>query len=424
MSATRNPLPPMARIHQSFARPKVRDPAAEMTAQMELLAPRIKPGSVVGITVGSRGIRNIRAMLEAAIAVVRRRGATPVLLAAMGSHGGGTPEGQKEVLGSLGITEESLGAKVVACAACRAIGETADGLIAYMLDSAFSVDAIIPVNRVKTHTSFKGRVESGMCKKLAVGLGGPDGAGQFHSLGRSQLPRLLVDVSRIILEKMPVIGGVAIVENAYEETALIQALPAESLIEREIEMLAWSKTLMPTLPADRLDGLIVEEMGKNFSGTGMDANIIGRLRIHGEAEAASPSIRYVSVMDLSEESHGNATGIGLADFVTQALVDKMDRKATYLNNLITTFVTRAFLPTWYDTEREALEAMMFCLRGIPLEKVRIAHVPNTLHLTDCFVSEAVLKELTDASRFTVAHEPRPVRFDARGRLADRIGRTR
>ena len=422
MTTTRKPLPPMARIRQSFVRPRVDDAAVEMTAQMELLAPRIKAGSTVGITVGSRGIQNICAMLEAAIAVVRRCGATPVLLAAMGSHGGGTPQGQKEVLDSLNITEERLGAKVVTCATCRSIGQTADGLTAHMLDSAFSVDAIIPINRVKTHTSFKGCVESGMCKMLVVGLGGPGGAGQFHSLGQSELPRLLVDVSRIILQKMPVIGGIAIVENAYEETARIQALLAEEMIEREVELLTWSKTLMPALPVDRLHGLIVEEMGKNFSGTGVDTNIIGRLRIQGEAEMTSPSIRYVSVLDISEESHGNATGIGLVDFVTQRLIDKVDRKATYLNNLTTTFVTRAFLPTWYDTEQEALETMMFCLRSIPQDEVRLVHIPNTLYLTDCLVTEAVLKELTDTSRFSVVHGPRPVQFDAQGQLADRIGR--
>ena len=422
MTTTRKPLPPMARIRQSFVRPRVDDAAAEMTAQMELLAPRIKAGSTVGITVGSRGIQNICSMLEAVIAVVRRCGATPVLLAAMGSHGGGTPQGQKEVLDSLNITEERLGAKVVTCATCRSIGQTADGLTAHMLDSAFSVDAIIPINRVKTHTSFKGCVESGMCKMLVVGLGGPGGAGQFHSLGQAQLPRLLVDVSRIILQKMPVIGGIAIVENAYEETARIQGLLAEEMIEREVDLLTWSKTLMPSLPVDRLHGLIVEEMGKNFSGTGVDTNIIGRLRLQGEPEMASPSIRYVSVLDISEESHGNATGIGLVDFVTQRLIDKVDRKATYLNNLTTTFVTRAFLPTWYDTEQEALETMMFCLRSIPQDEVRLVRIPNTLFLTDCFVTEPVLKDLTDSARFTVVHEPRPVLFDEAGQLTDRIGR--
>ena len=412
----------MARVRQSFTRPRVDDPVAAMTAQMRRLAPRIQAGATVGITAGSRGIQNICPMLAAAIAVVRECGATPVLLAAMGSHGGGTAQGQKEVLDSLGITEQNMGVKVITCDTCRSIGQTPDGLVAYMLDSAFSVDAIIPINRVKTHTSFKGCVESGMCKKLVVGLGGPGGAGQFHSLGQSQLPRLLVDVAKIILKKMPVIGGVAIVENAYEETALIEALPAEAMIEREVELLAWSKTLMPALPVDSLHGLVVEEMGKNFSGTGVDTNIIGRLRMTGEAEPASPKIRYVSVLDLTEESHGNATGIGLVDFTTQKLVDKVDRKATYLNNLTTTFVTRAFLPTWYDTEQEALETMMFCLRSIPENQLRLVRVPNTLYLTEFFATEAVLRELTDTERFSLVHEPRPVRFDAQGELLDRIGR--
>ena len=412
----------MVRVRQTFARPRVDDIAAEMTAQMRLLAPRIKPGQKVGITVGSRGIQNILVMLEAALNVVRECGAEPVLLAAMGSHGGGTEAGQKEVLDSLGITEERLGAPVITCAKCRSVGRTPDGLEAHMLESAFGVDAIIPINRVKTHTSFKGCVESGMCKKLVVGLGGPGGAGQFHSLGQAELPRLLVEVSKIIIAKMPVIGGVAIVENAYEETARIAGLLSENMIDAEVELLAWSKTLMPALPVDKLHGLIVEEMGKNFTGTGVDTNIIGRLRITGEAELPSPTIRYISVLDISEESHGNATGIGLVDFVTQALIDKIDRKATYLNNLTTTFVTRAFMPTWYDTEQETLETMMFCLRSIPLEEVRLVQVPNTLFLTDCYVSEAVLRDLTDTQRFSIVGEPQAMTFDAQGRLVERIGR--
>ena len=264
-------------------------------------------------------------------------------------------------------------------------------------------------------------VESGLCKKLVVGLGGPGGAGQFHSLGQAELPRLLVEVTKIILGRMPVLGGVAVVENAYEETARIKAIPAETLIEEEIRLLAWSKSLMPALPTDRLHGLIVEEMGKNFSGTGVDTNIIGRLRITGEPEMERPRIRYVSVLDLSEASHGNATGVGLVDFVTRRLVDKIDRKATYLNNLTTTFVTRAFTPLWFDTERETLETMMFCLRSIPTAEARLVLIPNTLYLTDCYVSEAVLPELTDAGRFEVLGPLREPDFDAQGNLTTRIG---
>ena len=240
MTETRCPLPKMARIRQTFARPRFDDIAAEMREQMQVLTPRIRPGMTVGLTVGSRGIQNILTMLEVAVQAVRGCGASPVLLAAMGSHGGGTRQGQKDVLDSLGITEERLGASVITCDVTRAIGETPGGLVAHMLESAFGVDAIIPINRVKTHTSFKGCVESGLCKKLVVGLGGPGGAGQFHSLGQAELPRLLVEVTKVILGKMPVLGGVAIVENAYEETARIKAIPAEALIEEN--RLLWHKT--------------------------------------------------------------------------------------------------------------------------------------------------------------------------------------
>jgi len=421
MTETRCPLPKMARIRQTFARPRVDDVAAEMREQMQVLTPLIRPGMTVGLTVGSRGIQNILTMLEVAVQAVRGCGASPVLLAAMGSHGGGTRQGQKDVLDSLGITEERLGAPVITCDVTRAIGETPGGLVAHMLESAFGVDAIIPINRVKTHTSFKGCVESGLCKKLVVGLGWPGGAGQFHSLGQAELPRLLVEVTKVILGKMPVLGGVAIVENAYEETARIKAIPAEALIEEEIRLLAWSKSLMPALPTDRLHGLIVEEMGKNFSGTGVDTNIIGRLRITGEPEMESPRIRYVSVLDLSEASHGNATGVGLVDFVTRRLVDKIDRKATYLNNLTTTFVTRAFTPLWFDTDREMLETMMFCLRSVPLAETRLILIPNTLYLADCYVSEAILPELADTGRFEVVGPLRELAFDAQGNLISRIG---
>ena len=178
---------------------------------------------------------------------------------------------------------------------------------------------------------------------------------------------------------------------------------------------------MPALPTDRLHGLIVEEMGKNFSGTGVDTNIIGRLRITGEPEMESPRIRYVSVLDLSEASHGNATGVGLVDFVTRRLVDKIDRKATYLNNLTTTFVTRAFTPLWFDTDREMLETMMFCLRSVPLAETRLILIPNTLYLADCYVSEAILPELVDTGRFEVLGPLRELAFDAQGNLTSRIG---
>ena len=419
-------LPQLVKIRQTFPRPKVDDVSATMAAEMKKLlsAAGIGAGKTVGITAGSRGIQNILPMLRAAIKTVREAGAKPVLLAAMGSHGGGTAEGQKELLDSLGITKEALDIDIITCAEGREVGVTSRGLHAYMLNSAFSVDAIIPINRVKTHTSFKGAIESGLIKKLVVGLGGPQGARQFHSQGKAtDLPILLQDVGALILEKMPVIGGIAIVENAYEETAVIQAIVAKDLIAEEAKLLDYSKSLMPSLPVTQLDALIVEEMGKNYSGTGMDTNIIGRLCIQGEPEPEDPHMRYLAVFDLSEESHGNATGTGLADFTTQKLVDKIDRKPTYLNCLTATFPKRANIPVYFDTEKEVVETMFRCLSGsVPPEKVRMVIVPNTLFLTECYVTEVLLEQLKGKKGIEIVGSPVPFAFSAEGEMQTRIGR--
>ncbi len=426
MSTPAIQLPNLVKIRQTFPRPKVDDAPALMAAEMKkllALAGNVA-GKKVGITAGSRGIQNLIPMLAAAVKTVREAGAHPVMLAAMGSHGGGTPEGQKELLDSLGITKEALGVDVITCAQGKEIGVTSRGLRAYMLNSAFEVDIIIPINRVKTHTSFKGAIESGLLKKLVVGLGGPAGAQQFHSQGKAtDLPILLQDVGRVILEKMPVLGGIAIIENAYEETAVIKAIPAKDLIEEEAELLDYSKELMPALPLARMDALIVEEMGKNYSGTGIDTNIVGRLAIQGEPEPETPFMRYLAVMDISEESHGNATGIGLADFTTRKLVDKIDRKPTYLNCLTATFPKRANIPVYFDTEKEVVETMFKCLSGsVPPEKVKLVIVPSTLFLTECYVTEAALEELKDKPGIEVTGKPVAMSFTASGELAQRIGR--
>jgi hypothetical protein len=412
----------MVKRRQHFARPTLNDIPGTVREEMGKLLPCVKVGQTVGVTVGSRGIQNILPILETAIACIREKGASPALLSAMGSHGGGTAAGPKEVLDSLGITRERLGARVLMCDKGRAIGTTSTGLTAYMLETAWEVDAIIPINRVKTHTSFKGDVESGLIKKLVVGLGGPPGATQFHNMGKSELlGPMLMDIGRIILAKMPVIGGIAIIENGYEESAKIVAVQPDEMIEVERELLLYSKELMPSLPATRIDGLVVEEMGKNYSGTGIDTNIIGRVRIQGQPEMPPPAIRYIAALDLSEASHGNATGVGLADFVTKKLVDKIDRKATYLNCLTTTFVTRAFIPMYFDTEKETLDTMMHCLRQTPRDELRLVFIPNTLFLNECYVSEALARELGDSKdRFEICGKPAPVEFDDKGDLKLRL----
>ena len=411
-------LPYICYVQQSFPRPQVMDIlAATNDALLTLrLNQKIRPGQKIGITVGSRGIQNLLPLLRTTVDFIRGLGCEPFLLAAMGSHGGGTEGGQTEVLESLGITEEALGAKVLTCADCRTIAHTTSGLPVFIVESALMMDGIVIVNRVKTHTSFKGIVESGLTKMLVVGLGGPKGAHQFHGFGPDELPRLLVEIGETILEKLPILGGLGIVENAYEETAAIKGIERDHLIAEESELLLFSKTLMPSLPVDTIDLLIVQEIGKNFSGTGMDTNIIGRARINGVPEPQKPSIKRIAVLDLSEASHGNASGVGLADFITQKLVNRIDRQVTYLNCLTSTFVTRAAIPMYFDTEEKLVGAALFSLSAIPRDKLRIVIIRNTLFLMECFVSEVLLSELEARPDLIIDKAPHEVTFDCNGRL--------
>ena len=416
--------PMMVKIRQSFPRPVVKDAPATMAAEMKklLTAAGVTPGQRVGITGGSRGIQNQIPMLRGAIAAVRESGAVPIILAAMGSHGGGSAKGQFEMLTSLGITKENLGVDILTCDVGRELGLTKSGLQAYILEHAFTVDHIVPINRVKIHTSFHGALESGCVKKLVVGLGGPPGARQFHSIGKlSELSRVLEEIGTLIIEKMPIIGGIALVENAFEETAVIRAMLPETMIQDEKKLLEYSRSLMPSLPVDDMHGLIIEEMGKNYSGTGMDPNLLGRLLVQGDPEPEKPAIRYLSVLDLSEASHGNATGIGYADFTTRKLVDKIDRKATYLNCLTSTFPKRARIPMYFDTEQELVEALLTCLSGnVEPEDVRLITIPNTLFLTDMYVSQAIYEELRERDTIEKIGEPVRLSFED-GMLRPRIG---
>jgi len=417
-----NQYPKMFHLTQTFARPLVADLAGTIRAELDQLGikGKIQPGQKIGITAGSRGVQNILTILRTTIDYVREAGGQPHLLAAMGSHGGGTEEGQKELLDSLGITE-ALGAPVLTCADCRVVGATAGGLPVHTLATALAMDGILVINRVKTHTSFKGYVESGLTKIMVVGLGGPKGARQFHGFGAEELPRLLQEIGTVLLGKLPVLGALAVIENAYEETAMIAGVAPDGLIKREAELLEYSKTLLPALPVDQVDLLIVQELGKNFSGTGMDTNIIGRIRIEGVPEPALPAVKRVAVLDLSEASHGNASGIGLADFITQKIVDKIDKKITYLNCLTSTFVIRAAIPMYFDTEEQLLEAAAMSLGAIAPEQLRIIVIPNTLFLSECYVSEALASELRGRPGLSIHPEAQELAFDAAGNLALRIG---
>ncbi|MGB9826179.1 MAG: hypothetical protein ACPLRU_05860, partial [Desulfofundulus sp.] len=348
------------KIRQIFPRPVVHDIRDRVLREMERInfRKRIKPGQRVAITAGSRGIKNITIILKAVVEAVRMAEAEPFVIGAMGSHGGGTARGQEEILTSLGITRETLGCPVLTSAEAVEIGQTPGGIKAFCDVNAWDADGIIVCNRIKPHTSFHGPVESGLMKMMAVGLGKVKGASFIHRVSPMEISTTLIDIGEIFIRSGKILAGVGVVENSYDDTAIIEAAAPEEILDMERRLLAEAYRLMPRLPVDRLDFLIVREMGKNISGTGMDTNVIGRIRMVGVPEPASPLITRIVVLDLTGASHGNATGIGLADFTTRRLVDKMDRQKTYLNCITSGNVQRAMLPMVMPDDRAAVEAAM------------------------------------------------------------------
>jgi hypothetical protein len=377
---------------------------------------KVEPGAKIGLTAGSRGIADIVPILSAAVRFIKEKGCQPYIIPAMGSHGGGTPEGQLKLLAGLGITEESLGVPLMASGEAVRIGEVGPGVPVYVNHVAMEMDGLIVINRVKPHTSFHAPVESGLMKMLAVGLGNSHGAAALHSYGIRGLESFIPLVAAYIMEHLPVLYGIAIVENAYEQTALVAGMEPEQFYEREQDLLNTARSLMPRLPFADLDLLVVRSMGKCFSGTGMDTNIIGRLRIQGEPEPERPRIKRIAVLDLDKRSEGNALGIGLADFTTDCLLAKVDWTVTYLNVLSTTFVMRAMAPMHFATDEEALSATLKSLGGSEHESARVLVIENTLDLSRIEFSTALLEEARGQPHITIEGDGCRMQF-AGGKLA-------
>ena len=408
-------LPPMVPIRQSLDVERLHDVTGAMRqtlCKLEL-AQKVTPGMRVGIPVGSRGIRDIVAIVREAARFVKALGAQPVVVAAMGSHGGGTVEGQLHILHSLGIREESIGAPVLGSVDAEEVGRTADGTPVYFDRVLLGCDGLLVINRVKPHTSFRGPLESGLVKMLVVGCGKPVGARQFHRFGAAELGSRLVEMGQILVNRLPILGGIAILENGREETADLVPVYPETFIQQEQEILERARQLLPRLPVRDLDLLVVDEMGKNISGTGMDTNVIGRIGLPGVPDAG-PRVKRVVVLDLTAESHGNANGMGLADLVTRRFASKVDFNATYLNALTTTFVERAKLPITLESDREVVETALRTIGSPP--SPRIIRIRNTLELERMLVSPAVLQELAGRPDIQVESDPRPWGFDAAGNL--------
>jgi hypothetical protein len=354
----------------------------------------VAPGARIAIAAGSRGIANLVEILRATAEAVRGLGGEPFLVPAMGSHGGATAEGQVELLSGLGVTERAVGCPIRSSMEVVEVpGTGTSEYRVYMDHLAFESDGVIVVNRIKPHTDFHGRYESGLVKMAVIGLGKRAQAEEMHRWGVRGLTELLPSAAAQLFEVGKILLGIGIVENAYDETMAVETLIPQRILAREPELLDLARANMPRLPTDELDLLIVDRMGKEISGTGLDSKVIGRMRIPGQPEPASPRVARILVADMTPFGHGNATGMGLADITTRRLFDKIDFESTNTNVATTGFLERAKVPMVARTAREGAEwALRSCGPSI-VGRERVARILDTLHLEEVYVSRAVLAEL-------------------------------
>lgn len=405
--------PKMYRIKQHFANDKVEDIKSEVYKQFDLigLKEKIKPEAQIGITCGSRGINNIDKIIKAAVDYVKDNGGKPFIIPAMGSHGGATAEGQKHVCEKFGVSEEAMGCPIRSSMETVVLGKTKSGVEVHFDKNAYESDGVIVVNRVKRHTDFTAKNESGIVKMLSVGLGKQKGASAMHTNG---LGKTIPETAGVILEKAPILGGLCIVENAHEETSVLKAVKRENFIEEDAKMLELSNSLVPSLPCRDIDILIVKEMGKQYSGTGMDTKVIGRMKIFGEVEPDYPSVKKLVALRLSDASYGNALGIGLADLTVKKLVDSIDYEAMYSNLVTTTFLERGRVPVHFNTEKESIDVAFATIGAVEPENARVMIIDNTLNIGTMLVSESIYSEIKD--KVELLDENVSIEFDENGVL--------
>lgn len=410
-------LPRMAKIRQAFPAPRLANIAE--TLRYELNKPEIrsavKPGERIALTVGSRGIANIREMVKTLADELKAWGAEPFIVPSMGSHGGATAEGQLAVLREYGITEETIGVPILSSMEVVQLAILPSGLPIYVDKHAYEADGIIVMGRVKPHTDFKGPIESGLLKMLAIGLGKHKGATTLHAEGFDRFHDLVPQAGRAVLEHADVRFGVAILENAYDETAELAAVPALDIPMAEADLLQRAKAYMPRLPVDRIDVLVIDEIGKDVSGAGMDPNITGRMSAPVKADGL-PVITRIAVLDLTEKTHGNAVGIGFADVTTRRCANKLDLSVTYANSITSTVLDGARIPMVMNSDREAIVVGLKGCNRIKPESARIVRIKNTLELGEVYVSEAILPELAARKDIELLSDLEEWPFNGEGNL--------
>ena len=399
---TREDLPRFARVQRDRDLDSIDDvEAAGREAVEDLALDSLRSGAEVAVTAGSRGVHDMPALLSGVVDGLGRRGFEPFVMPAMGSHGGATADGQRETLETLGVTEDRLGCPIRSSMAVSAIGEDSLDRPVYVADDALAADGVVLANRVKPHTDFHGPVESGLCKMAVIGLGKRRGAESLHNAGlAADFSEVIEERARMIVDEC-VVGGVALVENAADRATVVEGVPPDRIPDREPELLDRARAELPMLPVDDLDLLVLDEIGKDVSGTGMDTNVVGRVRFHGESEPDSPNITRIYVRSITPASHGNGLGIGLADFAHRDAVAALDLDDLYTNIATSGEPSRARLPFVVPDDLTALTLACSTTGVADPTDLRVARIENTMEPDTLVVSEPLANELAERERLSV-----------------------
>lgn len=406
------------KLKVTFTKAPLTDISGEIAKELELIRPFVKNDMRIAVAVGSRGIDNLALIVRAVINRLISFGAKPFIVPAMGSHGGATAEGQKEMLKEYGITDETMGVLIISSMKVKGLGTLPDNenVSLYMDEHAYNADGVFVINRVKAHTDFHGPNESGIAKMLVIGLGKHAQALAVHEHMVAGLREFVPKVAQAIVDTGKIIGALAIVEDGYDKTSIIKAVLPKDIVRVDSELLLLSKAMMPRLPFERFDVLLVDIMGKNISGTGMDTNIIGRTNIRGNSDFA-PFITRICLFDITPQSHGNALGVGLADVIPKKLYEKIDWKTTYENVLTSRFVERGFTPIIQPTDKEVIETAVKTCGFRTKDTLKLVRIKDTLHIDEIYVTDALLDEMKDNDKIEVVERNVSFTFDEKGELA-------
>lgn len=409
-------LPQIMKVSQIFDNTKLDDVEGDLNQKLidKNIKDKIKQGMKIAITGGSRGISFYKELMKTIVSFVKKCGATPFIVPSMGSHGGGTSEGQENMLKKLGITKESVGCEIISSMDVVEVGRTSKDLPVYIDKNAANADGIILLNRVKLHTSFRGKYESGLIKMMAIGLAKRKGADMTHFLRYENMAENLVEVGKIALNNLNIICGVASIENGYNEVADLFVLHKDEILQEEPKILEKSKRLMPRIYLDDIDVLIVNEIGKNISGTGVDTNIVGRF--HTNAASGGPNTVKLGFLDISEKSGGNGNGMGLADFVSKKFFRKIDFESTYINAITSTEPNSVKLPLVLDNDKYVFQGCVKLCGVKNIQDIKLVIINNTKELDEIYMSKSAFENTVDKSKVKKESELFDIPFDDEGNL--------